>query len=40
VPAAVIAWLVSDPAAAKWHGKTIHAQPAAKELRLVPGWPA
>lgn len=40
VPAAVIAWLVTNPAAAKWHGRTIHAQPAAKELRLVPGWPA
>ncbi len=40
VPAAVIAWLVTHPDAAKWHGKTIHAQPAAKELRLVPGWPA
>jgi len=40
VPAAVIAWLVTSPDAAKWHGKTIHAQPAAKDLRLVPGWPA
>jgi NAD(P)-dependent dehydrogenase (short-subunit alcohol dehydrogenase family) len=40
VPAAVIAWLVTSPDAAKWHGKTIHAQPAAKEMRLVPGWPA
>jgi NAD(P)-dependent dehydrogenase (short-subunit alcohol dehydrogenase family) len=39
VPAAVIAWLVTSPEAAKWRGKTIHAQPAAKELRLVPGWP-
>jgi hypothetical protein len=39
VPAAVIAWLVSSPDAAKWHGKTLHAQAAAKELRLVPGWP-
>jgi hypothetical protein len=40
VPAAVIAWLVTSPDAAKWHGKTLHAQAAAKELRLVPGWPA
>jgi hypothetical protein len=40
VPAAVIAWLATSPDAATWHGKTIHAQPAAKELRLVPGWPA
>jgi NAD(P)-dependent dehydrogenase (short-subunit alcohol dehydrogenase family) len=39
VPAAVIAWLATSPDAARWHGKTIHAQPAAKELRLVPGWP-
>jgi NAD(P)-dependent dehydrogenase (short-subunit alcohol dehydrogenase family) len=40
VPAAVIAWLATSPDAAKWHAKTIHAQAAAKELRLVPGWPA
>ena len=40
VPAAVVAWLATSPDAAKWHGKTIHAQPAAKELRLVAGWPA
>ena len=40
VPAAVIAWLVTNPAAAKWHGKTIHAQPACKELALLAGWPA
>ena len=40
VPAAVIAWLVTSPDAARWHGQTIHAQPAAKDLRLVPGWPA
>jgi NAD(P)-dependent dehydrogenase (short-subunit alcohol dehydrogenase family) len=40
VPAAVIAWLVTSPDAAKWHGKTLHAQATARELRLVPGWPA
>jgi hypothetical protein len=40
VPAAVIAWLATNPAAAKWHGKTIHAQPACKELGLLAGWPA
>jgi hypothetical protein len=39
VPAAVIAWLVTSPDAAPWHGRTIHAQAAARELRLVPGWP-
>jgi NAD(P)-dependent dehydrogenase (short-subunit alcohol dehydrogenase family) len=40
VPAAVIAWLVTSPDAAKWHGKTVHAQPLARELRLVSDWPA
>jgi hypothetical protein len=40
VPAAVIAWLVTSPDAASWHAKTVHAQPLARELRLVPGWPA
>jgi hypothetical protein len=38
VPAAVIAWLLTSPDAAQWHGKTIHAQPAAKELGLVAEW--
>ena len=32
VPAAVIAWLATDPGAAEWHGKTVHAQPLAKQL--------
>jgi NAD(P)-dependent dehydrogenase (short-subunit alcohol dehydrogenase family) len=40
VPAAVIAWLVTSPDAARWHGKTVHAQALARELRLVPDWPA
>ena len=35
VPAAVIAWLATDPAAAEWHGKTVHAQPLYKKLGLV-----
>ena len=39
VPAAVIAWLVGDDTAGKWHGKTISAQKLCKELALVPGWP-
>ncbi len=39
VPAAVIAWLATDPAAARWHGKTLHAQELCRDLRLVPGWP-
>jgi len=35
VPAAVIAWLVTDPGGAAWHGKTVHAQPLAKQLGLA-----
>jgi NAD(P)-dependent dehydrogenase (short-subunit alcohol dehydrogenase family) len=34
VPAAVIAWLATDPAAAEWHGKTVHAQPLYEKLGL------
>jgi hypothetical protein len=34
VPAAVIAWLASDPAASEWHGKTVHAQALYKKLGL------
>lgn len=40
VPAAVIAWLLSDPSAAVWHGRMVSAQKVCKELGLVPGWPA
>jgi NAD(P)-dependent dehydrogenase (short-subunit alcohol dehydrogenase family) len=40
VPAAVIAWLLTDPAAAQWHGRMVSAQKLCKELGLVPGWPA
>jgi NAD(P)-dependent dehydrogenase (short-subunit alcohol dehydrogenase family) len=36
LPAAVIAWLATDPGAAAWHGKTVHAQPLAKQLGLTP----
>jgi hypothetical protein len=39
VPAAVIAWLVTSPDGAKWHGKILHAQTVARDLRLVPSWP-
>jgi NAD(P)-dependent dehydrogenase (short-subunit alcohol dehydrogenase family) len=35
LPAAVIAWLATDPGAAAWHGKTVHAQPLAKQLGLA-----
>jgi NAD(P)-dependent dehydrogenase (short-subunit alcohol dehydrogenase family) len=34
VPAAVIAWLASDPAAAEWHGKTVPAQKLYAKLGL------
>jgi NAD(P)-dependent dehydrogenase (short-subunit alcohol dehydrogenase family) len=40
VPAAVIAWLASDPEAAALAGKTINAQQLCKERKLLPGWPA
>jgi NAD(P)-dependent dehydrogenase (short-subunit alcohol dehydrogenase family) len=38
VPAAVIAWLATDPAAREWHGKTLHAQEVALQRGLVPDW--
>jgi NAD(P)-dependent dehydrogenase (short-subunit alcohol dehydrogenase family) len=38
VPAAVIAWLASDPAARELSGKTIHAQKFALERGLHPDW--
>jgi NAD(P)-dependent dehydrogenase (short-subunit alcohol dehydrogenase family) len=40
VPAAVIAWLASDPEAAELAGKTIDAQRLCEERNLLPGWPA
>jgi NAD(P)-dependent dehydrogenase (short-subunit alcohol dehydrogenase family) len=40
VPAAVIAWLATDPAAQEWHGRILHAQELALERRLVPDWRA
>jgi NAD(P)-dependent dehydrogenase (short-subunit alcohol dehydrogenase family) len=39
VPAAVVAWLLTDPAALDWHGRTVSAQKLCKQLRLLPGWP-
>ena len=35
----VIAWLATSPDARQWHKKLLHAQPLAKKLQLVPGWP-
>jgi hypothetical protein len=34
LPAAVIAWLATDPAAAEWHGKTVRAQALYPKLGL------
>lgn len=39
VPAAVIAWLATEPAADAWHGQTVFAQKLCAKLGLVPGWP-
>jgi NAD(P)-dependent dehydrogenase (short-subunit alcohol dehydrogenase family) len=39
VPAAVMAWLATDPAAADWQGKMVDTQRLCKKLGLVPGWP-
>ena len=39
VPAAVIAWLCTDPAAKEKSGENIFAQPFCKKYQLVAGWP-
>jgi NAD(P)-dependent dehydrogenase (short-subunit alcohol dehydrogenase family) len=39
VPAAAIAWLVTEPTAAELSGTLVFAQRLAKTHRLVPGWP-
>jgi NAD(P)-dependent dehydrogenase (short-subunit alcohol dehydrogenase family) len=39
VPAAVIAWLATDPGAVEWQGRTVSAQRLCAKLALVPGWP-
>jgi NAD(P)-dependent dehydrogenase (short-subunit alcohol dehydrogenase family) len=38
VPASVIAWLASDPAAEEWNGRTVFAQKFALERGLHPDW--
>ena len=38
VPASVIAWLATDPAAARYNGKIVFAQPLCLELGLQPDW--
>jgi len=38
VPAAVIAWLATDPAAAEWNGKNVFAQRMCLKLGLQPDW--
>ena len=40
VPAAVCAWLVTDPAAAEPNGRTVDAPTVCRELGLLAGWPA
>jgi len=39
VPAAVTAWLCSDPGAAELAGQNVHAQPFCAKHGLLPGWP-
>ena len=34
-----IAWLASDPGAAKYAGRNLHSQILCAELGLVEGWP-
>jgi len=38
VPASVVAWLATDPAAEHWNGKTVFAQKLCLELQLQPDW--
>jgi NAD(P)-dependent dehydrogenase (short-subunit alcohol dehydrogenase family) len=38
VPAAVVRWLASDPAAREWNGQTVHAQKFALQHGLHEDW--
>jgi NAD(P)-dependent dehydrogenase (short-subunit alcohol dehydrogenase family) len=40
VVGAVVAWLVTDPAAAEPNGRAIEAQDVCRDLDLLPGWPS
>ena len=40
VVGAVVAWLVTDPAAAEPNGRNLEAQDVCRELGLLPGWPS
>jgi NAD(P)-dependent dehydrogenase (short-subunit alcohol dehydrogenase family) len=40
VVGAVVAWLVTDPAAAQPNGRSVEAQDVCAERGLLPGWPA
>jgi NAD(P)-dependent dehydrogenase (short-subunit alcohol dehydrogenase family) len=39
VVGAVVAWLVTDPAAAEPNGRNLEAQDVCRERGLLPGWP-
>ena len=38
VPATVVAWLATDPAAPEWNGRTVFAQKLCLKLGLRPDW--
>jgi NAD(P)-dependent dehydrogenase (short-subunit alcohol dehydrogenase family) len=40
VVGAVVAWLVTDPAAAEPNGRNVEAQEVCRDLHLLSGWPA
>ena len=40
VMGAVVAWLLTDPAAVEPNGRNMEAQDVCRELNLLPGWPS